>query len=71
MQKECKIYDPSIYAKEIFNRLGNRFGPTKEEDAHEFLGYLLEHFGPKLKQKVEGTQEQMLVCQSCTRESKI
>ncbi len=41
MQSENKVYDPLKYAEILFNHLGNKFGSSKEEDVHEFLGYLI------------------------------
>lgn len=56
MQNESQVYDPSKYALMIFNHFSNKFGSSKQEDAHEFLGYVIEQFSQELKKKIRGTQ---------------
>ncbi len=67
MKKESAVYDPEKYAEMMFSILNNKFGSSKEEDAHQFLGYIIGQFSNKTKQKLKGIQEQSVTCASCAK----
>ena len=63
-----KAIDPRQF-KYIMSRIWTPLAGGRQQDAHEFLVFLLDHL-PGLEQQVTGELTTMSVCQGCSHESK-